>query len=35
VSLVLVGFKMILNGFRWGWADANICAGMVEIWFSF
>ena len=35
VGLVLVGLKIIFNGFRLSWADGNICMGLVEVWFRF
>ena len=35
VGLVLVGLKIIFNGFRLSWEDENICMGLVEVWFSF
>ena len=33
--LVLVGLKMIFNGFSWGWGDGNKYTGLVEVWLSF
>jgi hypothetical protein len=35
VDLVLVWLKIVLNGFRWGWAERDIRAGLVEVWLGF